>query len=46
MPSRSGQKGITCMSPTAPADDTAQRSKRLSTAINAITSPGGSRASP
>ena len=46
MPSRSGQKGITCISPTAPAGETAQRSKRLSTAISAMTSPGGRRASP
>src|SRR5215831_10093094 len=34
------------MSPTAPAGETAQRSKRLSTSITAITSPGGRRISP
>src|SRR6195256_4291723 len=46
MPRRSGQNGITCMRPTAPARDTAQRSKRLSTSMTAMTSPGGKRASP
>jgi hypothetical protein len=34
------------MRPTAPAEETAQRSKRLSTAITAMTSPGGRRTSP
>src|SRR5580658_2384963 len=43
MPSRSGQNGITCMSPTAPLEETAQRSKRLSIVITAITSPGARR---
>src|SRR5213595_3169058 len=46
MPRRSGQNGITCMRPTAPAGDTAQRSKRLSTSMSAMTRPGGKRASP
>src|SRR5205814_1390763 len=46
MPSRSGQNGITCMRPTAPLGETAQRSKRLSTSMSAITRPGGRRASP
>src|SRR5882672_5149937 len=46
MPRRSGQNGITCMRPTAPAGDTAQRSKRLSTSMTAMTRPGGKRASP
>src|SRR3984893_13994773 len=34
------------MRPTAPAGDTAQRSKRLSTSMTAMTRPGGKRASP
>src|SRR5438874_6431178 len=46
MPRRSGQNGITCMRPTAPAGDTAQRSKRLSTSMSAMTRPGGKRAFP
>src|SRR5882762_11262603 len=46
MPRRSGQNGITCIRPTAPAGDTAQRSKRLSTSMSAMTRPGGKRASP
>src|SRR5882672_509227 len=46
MPRRSGQNGITCMRPTAPAGDTAQRSKRLSISMTAMTRPGGKRASP
>src|SRR5690606_6089234 len=46
MPSSCGQKGMICISPTAPALDTAQRSKRLSTSITAITRPGGRRTSP
>src|SRR2546429_2391024 len=46
MPRRSGQNGITCMRPTAPAGDTAQRLKRLSTSMSAMTRPGGKRASP
>ena len=46
MPSRSGQYGITCISPTAPVEDTAQRLKSLSTSITAMTSPGGSLVSP
>src|SRR5437016_774067 len=40
MPSFSGQKGITCIKPTAPAEETAQRSKRLSTLIRPMTRPG------
>src|SRR5919109_1307773 len=44
IPSRSGQNGITCMRPTAPVGETAQRSKRLSTSMSAITRPGGNRA--
>src|SRR6185437_2352186 len=46
MPNRSGQKGITCIRPTAPAEETAQRLKSLSTSMTAITSPGGSLDSP
>ena len=46
MPSCSGQNGMTCIRPTAPALETAQRSKRLSTSSTASTSPGGSGAAP
>ncbi len=42
MPSCSGQNGMTCIRPTAPALETAQGSKRLSTSSMAITNPGGS----
>ena len=40
MPSCSGQNGITCMRPTAPAEETAQRSKRLSTSMTRHHQPG------
>ena len=42
MPSCRGQNGMICISPTAPAEDTAHRSKRLSTSMTAMTRPGGS----
>ena len=42
MPSRRGQKGMTCIRPTAvPAEETAQRSKRLSTSMTAMSNAGG-----
>src|SRR6185437_5499968 len=46
IPSFVGQYGITCISPTAPAGETAQRLKSLSTCITAITRPGGTLDSP
>ena len=46
MPSCSGQNGMTCIRPTAPALDTAQGSKPLSTSSTAMTRPGGSNETP